>query len=118
MYVVTRRFDRGSNIRLKDFNKRIDAEDFIQERLQEDFNFKINVNAIYGLYEGADILKEYTQADKLAKSQESSSSSDASSSQSAGSRSSFNPNPFNTAPRPAGMPNHWSKDTNDGQKKS
>lgn len=107
MFSVAKRFGRSES-RLDNFNKQADAEKFIQEKLQEDIRFK--VNATYALYEGADLLREYTQDDVVSAPADTSSSA-----QGAGSRSSFTPTPFNTAPRPGGVPHNWVKD-DDGKK--
>jgi len=120
MFIVTKRFGR-SETRLSDFSKEADAKKFIQKKLQEDVLFKLT--AIYGLYEGADLIQEFTQKDIVQQASHSGSSdeSDAdsgssgggSSGQGAGSRSSFAPTPFNTAPRPTGIPHSWVKDEPD-----
>ena len=112
MFVVTKRFGR-SETRVKDFSQQKEAEQFIQEKLQEDLRFK--VMATYGLYEGADLLREFTQSD-AAIAPASASSTETGSAQGAGSRSSFSPTPFNTAPRPGGMPHNWVKDEDDKKK--
>jgi hypothetical protein len=109
MFVVTKRFGRSES-RMSDFAKQSDAEKFIQEKLQEDIRFK--VNATYGLYEGADLLREFSQRDAVA-TPAAASPVDAGSAQAAGSRSSFTPTPFNTAPRPGGIPHSWVKDEDD-----
>lgn len=102
MFLVTKRFGRNEN-RLQSFKNEPEAEAFIFEKLREDKQFK--VIATYCLYEGADLIREYSQSDIPA-----SSSAASASDQSAGGHgraSSFNPNPFNTAPKPAGMPQGW-----------
>jgi hypothetical protein len=113
MFVVTKRFGR-SETRAGDFSKQVDAEKFIKEKLCEDILYKIN--ATYGLYEGVDLLQEFKQSDVIDESTDSSASS-TDSTGSSGSRSSFSPTPFNTAPRPTGMPQSWVKDEEDGKKK-
>lgn len=112
MYVVTKRFGRAET-RLSDFSKEQDAINFIYEKLREDIRFK--VNATYGLYEGADILKEFKQSDVPDNHSGSSgpTGSDTSAQGGAGRGTSFNPTPFNTAPRPAGLPHNWVKDEDD-----
>jgi hypothetical protein len=112
MFVVTKRFGR-SETRVGDFSKQADAEKFIQEKLREDIRFKIN--ATYGLYEGADLMQEFKQSDVVEES-DSSSGSSSSSSQGAASGSSFAPTPFNSAPRPSGMPHSWVKEEDDKKK--
>lgn len=114
MFVVTKRFGR-SETRLGDFKKEIEAKQFIQKQLQDDIRFKLT--ATYGLYEGADLLQEFTQQDAIKQSADDSSSGSDSSGQGAGSRSSFSPTPFNTAPRPGGVPHNWVKDENEDKDK-
>lgn len=109
MFVVTKRFGR-SETRMGDFRQQKDAESFIQEKLQDDIRYKIN--ATYGLYEGADLLKEFKQSDVVMKESDTG-GTDSSSAGGAGQRSSFTPTPFNTAPRPTGMPQNWVKDEED-----
>ncbi|MBV8802771.1 MAG: hypothetical protein JO131_07425 [Gammaproteobacteria bacterium] len=118
MYVVTKRFGR-SETRLRDFNKEADAKQFIQDQLQDDIRFKLT--ASYGLYEGADLLQEFSQKDIIKQNAEdrgtSGESGSGQSGQGAGSRSSFSPTPFNTTPRPGGMPANWLKDEEENKDK-
>jgi hypothetical protein len=114
MFVVTKRFGR-SETRLRDFNKETDANQFIQEQLQDDIRFKLM--ATYGLYEGADLLKEFTQKDAIQESSSDSSGEGGTNGQSTGSRSSFSPTPFNTTPRPGGMPPNWIKGEEEDKEK-
>lgn len=96
---------RGKDILVGEFDNTDDAKIFIQEKLAEDARLK--VKALYRLMEGMDVLEEFTEvAGGINDSTESSSSS----SSGAGQRSSFQPTPFNTAPRPAGLPHSWVKD--------
>lgn len=105
MFIVTKRYGR-SETRVSDFSKEQDAINFIMEKLQEDKHFKLT--ATYGLYEGADLLREYTQNDIPASEGEGSSGSDASSVSKQGSSKTFAPTPFNTTPRLG--PQTWIKD--------
>jgi hypothetical protein len=114
MFVVTKRFGR-SETRVGDFSKQADALKFIQEKLREDILYKIN--ATYGLYEGADLLQELKQSDVVTTQTDSSTLLSGDSTGAPGSRSSFSPTPFNTAPRPTGMPPNWIKDEDDDKKK-
>ena len=103
MFQVTKRFGRNEN-RLQSFKNEREAEIFIFEKLREDKQFK--VIATYCLYEGADLIREYNQSD-IPASTSSSVSDQAGGSQQGGRSSSFNPNPFSTSPKPAGMPQGW-----------
>ena len=103
MYIVTKRLGRNET-RLREFTLQDEAEFFIQEKLREDRQFKIV--ATYCLYEWSDLIKEYSEKDIEEES-------GASSGQGAGARSGFSPTPFNTAPRPTGMPHNWVKHEDD-----
>jgi hypothetical protein len=98
---------------MDNFTKETDALKFIQDKLKEDILFK--VNATYCLYEGADLMREFTQDDAAA-APASKDAPTGSSASGAGSRSSFTPTPFNNAPRPPGMPHSWIKDEDDKKK--
>jgi len=111
MYSVTKRFGR-TETRIKDFPKEADAMIFIKEKLLEDIRFKIM--ASYCLYEGADLLKEFTQQE--VQSEETGDSSDGGgASQQRGTGQSFSPTPFATAPRIG--PQSYVKDHKDDEKK-
>ncbi len=93
MYSVTKRFGR-TETRIKDFPKEADAMIFIKEKLLEDIRFKIM--ASYCLYEGADLLREFTQQEvETGETGDSSGSG----SQQRGTGQSFAPTPFATTPR-------------------
>lgn len=102
IFRVTKQFPRGPETDLQKFMKREMAVQFITEKLAEDALYKLQT--IYRLYDDLDhLLKEYTTADleKLAgsnKTQESNSGAG----KDGGQR--FSPSPFNTAPRPGGIP--------------
>lgn len=96
MFVVTKRFGRGAETRVKEFTKEPEAIQFIMEKLKEDQQFK--VVAIYGLHEGADLVREFTESD-LPPDTTSHQDSDNSSASQRGSGQTFNPSPFNTTPR-------------------
>lgn len=103
MFKVVRRLGRNETV-LEQFNKQQDAEKFIFEKLREDTLYKLVSS--YLLYEGMDILREYTEKDLPPEVPSSSGSSQ-------GSRQSFNPTPFNAAPRPASMPKSGFKEESD-----
>ncbi len=110
MFIITKRFGRNET-RVADFRTEQDAINVIMEKLKEDRHFKLM--ATYCLYEGADLLKEYTQQD-IPASVDDQSSSDAAGSQK-GSGKSFAPTPFSTTPRLG--PQTWIKDdTNEDDK--
>lgn len=106
MFVVTKRYGRNES-RVGDFRAEQDAITVIMEKLKEDRHFKLM--ATYCLYEGADLLKEYTQDAIPVSASDNSSAADAAGSQK-GSGKSFAPTPFNTTPRLG--PQTWIKDDN------
>lgn len=105
MYFVAKRFGRGPETRLQEFSKEPDAIVFIMEKLREDKHF--NLNAIYCLYEGADLLREFSQTDLPTELPTAIAESDSSASQK-GSEKSFRPTPFSTTPRLG--PQSWISD--------
>lgn len=109
MFIVTKRYGR-SETRVSDFSKEQDAVHAIMEKLQEDRHYKLM--ATYCLYEGADLLREYTQDDTPAIVSDKS-ESDASSAAKQGSGKTFAPTPFNTTPRLG--PQTWIKDDSTGE---
>lgn len=93
MFYVTKKFGRNET-RLKDFSNEKDARAFIFEKLKEDRQFKIA--ASYCLYEGMDMLQEFTVADipeEVSETKE-----EAEGGQKKGSAQSFRPTPFGTTP--------------------
>jgi hypothetical protein len=94
MFIVAKKYGR-TETRLKDFRKEEEAVSFIMEKLNEDIQFKIM--ATYCLYEGSDLLREYTQSDALTTS--SAKEESESQAQGKGSGQSFRPTPFGTTPR-------------------
>lgn len=110
MFIVTKRFGR-SETRLQEFSEIKAAEDFIFEKLREDKRFKIV--ATYGLYEGMDFIREYSQQEIPETAGSSSANSGAGQ---PGSSQTFSPSPFNTAPRPAGLPHSSFKDEDKKEK--
>lgn len=104
MFVVKKRFGRAES-RLSEFAKEQDAINFIMEKLKEDARFKSM--AVYCLYEGADLLREYSQSDIPQEASESDADA-GSGAQQKGSGQSFRPTPFNTTPRLG--PQTWIKE--------
>lgn len=110
MFAVVKRFGRSES-RLQNFSNEADAIRFIHEKIREDRQFK--VIATYGLYEGADLIQEFTQSDVP---EDSGTSDQGGGGQKRGSGQSFAPTPFNTAPRLPGVPHSWVKDDEDKKK--
>lgn len=107
IYRVTKKYGTGADILVTQFNNINDAKKHIQEKLIEDARYKLKVT--YRLWEGMDMLEEFTEAQVT----ESASDSDSGAGSGAGQRSGFQPTPFNMAPRPPGMPHSWIKDDDD-----
>lgn len=102
MYRVTKRFSGGAETPQKNFPKRELAEAFIQEELAKDVFYKVKTT--YTLYDDLDeVLKAYTEADLIKKTE-------SSSGRSSGQSQSFSPTPFNMKPQPGGLPHTWLKD--------
>lgn len=114
MFKVAQKFGRSENF-LQEFSEESQAIDFIMEKLKQDKHFK--VMASYCLYEWSDLIREYTQDDIPEDTQNKNDDEDANKGAGRGSGQSFNPTPFNTAPRMPGMPHGWVKDEDDNKKK-
>lgn len=112
IYKTTKQFARGPEIILESFRECSEAEHFIQMKLSEDIQYKIN--ATYRLYEFDDVLKVFTHKDAKIPGAQSTSASQVASGQ-AGKSQTFNPTPFNTKPQPGGMPHSWVKDVGDDE---
>lgn len=111
LYKIVPQYPRGgTNPPIAQFKTINDAKLFIQAKLTEDMSLKID--AKYQLLEGMDEVQVFTQQD--AENDNSSSSSSGSQQRSSG--QSFQPTPFNSAPRPTGMPPSWMKDEDDKKK--
>lgn len=107
-YKTTKQYGRGEETTFAEFKELNDAQLFIEKvKLPDDA--ALNVKVIYRIFEGFDLMKEYDPS-----KMESSSSSSSSTGKS--STVSFNPTPFNTAPRPAGSPQKWVTDKDDEEK--
>lgn len=112
IYKVTKKFSRGSENEVGRFKTQNEAVSFIQTKLAEDVDLKIE--AVYFIYEGFDLLESYDQSQL--KSSPSSKSEDSGASQK-GSGQRFSPSPFQTAPRPSGMPpSSWKNEETDKKK--
>lgn len=100
-YQVKKQYGRGSESLCASFSDLNDAKLFVEAKLTADLG--INV-VIYRIYEGADIIEVYDPEKRQA------SAAQTEGSQGQTSTSGFRPSPFNTAPRPTGMPQKWLKD--------
>lgn len=118
-FKVTKQYGRGSETAFDvRFNHFKDAKAFVEIKLLEDA--AMNVRATYRVYEYDEMHTEFDPAKidiALLKSQHHAQESQGS--QGKGSTASFRPTPLNTAPRPPGTPQKWSKeeDEEEGSKK-
>lgn len=101
-YKVNKQYPNAGEIHCAQFKDIADARFFIEKKLAEDTAMKIAV--IYRLCEFDEVLTEYDSTKTTVSSAQSSSA------QGTASTSGFRPTPFNTAPKPSGMPNKWNKD--------
>lgn len=106
-YKVIKKYARGAPIDVATFAEINDAKLFIGAKLREDAALKVNVT--YQLLEGGEVIEEFTQGNPLQNSSQSGG-------QQRSSGQSFAPTPFNTAPRPPGMPPNWVKDEDKKEK--
>lgn len=112
MYQVKKRFARGAETFVAEFKVEQEAEIFIKKKLEEDARLK--VNTAYCLYEGADLVREFTQQD-IDPSSISAETSVPGQQKSSGQR--FSPSPLHTAPRPKGFPQSGFKNKEEGEEK-
>ncbi len=110
LYKVTKQYARGTDVPVAEFNDINDAKIFVFARLAEDAKLKVKVT--YRLFEGIEMLEEFSESPASASGGVSQTSGS-----SAGQKSSFQPTPFNAAPRPPGMPHNWIKDDEEKSKK-
>ena len=112
LYKVNIQYGRGgSDLTIAEFKNTADAELFINAKLVEDRRLKVNAN--YRLLEGFDLLKEFSAGS----SSETTTTTGSSSSGGSQQRSSFQPTPFNSSPRPPGLPHNWLKDEEEDNNK-
>ncbi|MEO9204121.1 MAG: hypothetical protein ABI296_00220 [Gammaproteobacteria bacterium] len=111
LYRVTKQYGRGTETPVAEFNDLEEAKLFINGKLLEDE--RVKVKATYRLFEGMDLVNEFSES--WLKSSSSDDEGSASGATGAGRSSGFQPTPFNTAPRPTGLPHNWVKDE-DGKK--
>ena len=112
LYRVTKQYGRGPDILVEQFRDIQPAKNFIMTKLADDA--RVKVKSTWKLWEGMDLLEEFTE---LNLSDTSSRDEGSGSSSGQGQRSSFQPTPFNMAPRPPGSPHSWINDEEDDDKK-
>ncbi|MDX1900977.1 MAG: hypothetical protein SFW66_03105 [Gammaproteobacteria bacterium] len=105
-YYITKQFQRGGEVTDGTFYSVDEAKKSIQDKLRQDQQLKMQV--VYRLYDDLDQLQATFDSSSIEQPVSGSSSSESSSS--AGKGSGFNPTPFNTAPRPPGIPHSWISD--------
>lgn len=109
-YKVTKQYGRGPESACAEFKELTDAQFFIDKKLPEEAALGSAVT--YRIMDGMDIISEHDASKVRVEAGVSSGSAGAK-----GSGSSFQPTPFNTAPRPAGSPQKWLKDDEDEKKR-
>lgn len=111
LYKVAQKYGRGPEKLIAQCGTKEDAILLIEVKLAEDQRRKDNPD--YALYEGTDLVEVYSQAHLSTATEP----TDSNQGQGRSSTQSFSPTPFNTAPRPSGMPHSWLKDEPDDKKK-
>jgi len=109
IYRVTKQYGKGADTLATQFDNINDAKKFIQEKLIEDARYKLKVT--YRLWEGMDLLQEFAEVQVTENASDSGDTGAGSGT--ASKQSSFQPTPFNMAPRPSGTPHSWIKDDDD-----
>lgn len=108
-YKVSVQYGQGrENYFTENFNNANLARDFIKEKMAENTLLR---NTIYRLYEFDDLIETF-DAEKMETTPK-----DNHEAQGRGQGSGFQPTPFNTSPKPAGMPHNWNKEGPDKEKK-
>jgi len=102
LYRVSAQYGRGGETFIAEFSMREDASHFIGMKRERDHQMKVQV--IYKLYEGMDVLDTFNDEDGGTGRVAAPASGSATA---AGTGERFSPSPFNTAPRPVGMPQNW-----------
>ena len=112
LFKINKQYARGSDLPVAEFNDLNDAKLFVKAKLADDARLKVAVK--YRLVEGMDVLEEFEPGGSVAADSSGGSGSSSGTQQRSGA-----PSPFNTAPRPAGMPQGWGSkaDTEDDKKK-
>jgi len=107
-FYITKQYQRGSETTDELFLTIEAAKTAIQEKLLYDRQLRVSV--VYRLYDDLDYLHGTFDINSIDENVSDSSDEPIAASGGAGQSSNFNPTPFNTAPRPAGIPHNWVKD--------
>jgi hypothetical protein len=107
LYRVTARYGRGQEVAVDQFKDYKTASEFAHDKFEQDFLMKVSVT--YFVYEGYDLM-ETVDAVRATTSSEGAGAQQTNA-------QTFNPNPFQMAPRPGGMPQSGLKDQDDEKKK-
>lgn len=111
-FKVTKRYGKGGDTQVAMFKELTDATFFIEKKLADDAALKVKIT--YQILDGFDVMKTFEPIEEGAGGQASGGGAS-----SAGSSAGFRPTPFNTSPRPGGVPHGWlPKDDDDTTKKS
>lgn len=106
-YKVFKQFPRDEERLFAQFSETNDARFFCEKKAEADGLMKINVT--YKLYKGHELIEEFNAMTQTGQG---------TSAQGAGAKSGFTPTPFNTAPRPAGVPHRWSSNKDENEDKN
>lgn len=111
-YKVTKQYGRGNEMPDGDFKDLNEAKLHIKNKLVEDAAMRMKV--IYRITEFGDVIEEF-DPDKLPPPVTTTSGGDTSQ-QGQSTKSTFSPTPFQTSPRPPGMPPSSMKDVDEDDK--
>lgn len=109
-YKVTSQYARDAERQLAMFESQDDAKTFVEAKIAKDALLKVKI--IYRIYKDFDVLEEISSEQDT-----SGATAKAPSSQGQGSGANFRPSPFDTSPKPAGMPKKWIVNGTDDDKK-
>src|SRR5688500_584694 len=97
---------KGRDFTVEEFNDLNEAQIYLKKQLAADQS--LNVENTYRILDFDEVIQQYNTKDLPAIKDKENFASEANTSTSQ--RSSSAPTPFNTAPRPAGMPQSWVRD--------
>ena len=107
-FKVTRQYLRGTETQFAQFIELNEAKFFVEAKLEADL--ALNVKVTYRIFELTELVVEFDPNNASA-------AQSSSGSEGKGSEASFRPTPLSTTARPAGMPQNWSVDKKDDEKK-
>ena len=115
-FQVKKQYGRGNELDCAEFENLNDAKAFIKEKMAEDL--ALNMKVIYRIYEFFDCIEEFDpekmKRENIAKTGPAENNTQGDQ----GKGSGFKPTPFNTAPRPSGVPHKWNVDEDEDKDKN